>query len=453
MQVRVRSANPHEPLAAVLAPMLSTTTRVELAVAFMTRYGVDLLLSVPPLEPENVVVVVSVRSPTDLDAIQDIHDRWPGRLWIDLGFEAPTEPIARSAAQLHSKVVVLASAPGQVDALVGSHNWTRMAMTGRNGEVGVHLSGSDEDREIQELRQHIQNLRRAPTCEPFDPTRIEFYRAIQRSKEEPEFELDLAIENVLVVRAEASAGVAAESYPARLVTFIASGSSGLDTLSTTTPVHFYLYESGDLHRVGIGAPRRPPLHYRGTVSMVNKTANGKVLDRAVNSVIQTRAAPIIDLTAVLPSGHDRTHEVVFDVVRCDKQSRSPKLYFREGAKPSHKTVLITTEAVDPGRDVKFEKQGHGIAAYSWWGQNWTRPEGLKRTFKLTIPYSSQVYEGDPYKLAEELIANRMPNRNTEQQPIRVERPGDGRTDRGDQERSGENPFWFRVGGWLRDEDV
>jgi hypothetical protein len=286
----------------------------------------------------------------------------------------------------------------------------------------------------------------------FDPERIDFYKAIQRSKEEAEFELDLAIENVLVVRAEASAGVDAVSYPNRLVTFIASGSSGLDTLSTTTPVHFYLYESGDLHGVGNAPPRRPPLHYRGTVSMVNKNANGKVLDRPVNSAIQTRATPIIELTTVLPSSHDRTHEVVFEVVRCDRQSRSPKLYFREGEKPSHKTVLVTTEAVDPGRDVRFGKQGDGVAAYRWWGQNWTRPEGLKRTFKLTIPYSRQVYEGDPYKLAEELVAHRMPDRKAEQQPIRVERPGDERTDRGDQRRSGENPFWFRVGGWLRDED-
>lgn len=444
MQTDVLSANPHEPLAETLVPLLQSATRLELAVAFMTRYGVDLLLNNVHLPNDDVTVVVSVRTPTDLDAVQDIFRQWPNRVWIDLGFETPTERVARLQAQLHSKLVIVQSRLGQVQAVIGSHNWTRMALTGRNGEVSVRLTGTDADVEIQDLRQHVVTLRQAETCERFDPARMDFYKAIQNQQATEN--IDYVERPVLVVRAEAA--TAAAGYPDRLVTFIPSNNSGVSNLSTTTSVHFYLYDPGDLHRPG-GRPLRPPFFYEGAISMVNNANNGGVADRPVTAVIQTRAAPVVHLTPILPVGHGCEYEVVFDVERRVHRPQSPRLYYGWGKKPTVKDVLLTVEATDPGRDVEVKQDV--ARPYTWWGKGWTRPARIERVFSVTVPFAEEVYSDDPYEIAECLLRSRRSPQENQNDIIRVARPPAHALRLSREDTQAENAFWFRVGGWLNED--
>lgn len=439
MLVEVLSEDPHQPIEQTIIPLIQRSSRVELAVAFLTRYGADRLKESVSVTGDDVTIVVSVRAPTDLDAVHELYQKWPGRVWIDLGFSNPQEPYTGMRAQLHSKVVITKSMSGTVDAIVGSHNWTRMALTGRNGEASIKLSGTDDDEEIGQLRRHITALRDAETCEFFDPDSLEFYKAVQRS-EKPAHD-DFTLRDVLVVRAEALG--TADKYPRTLLTFVPSDDAGLSTISQRTPVHLYLYDQGHLH----GQPAlslQDPLRYEGTVQMINQTASGSVTARSVDSVIDGRVKPVLTLTTTIPA-HQHEYEVVFKVERMGSERRPPLVYAQAGPKPSVKRTIVEEAATDPGRDMTGEDAPSG--SYNWYGGAWSRPKDLQTTVTIRVPYPKQVYGGSHKSRIRELLGARPASKSRSGESATFE-INDGATSKAVDERSTSNPFWFRVCGWL-----
>src|SRR5689334_9313380 len=113
MMIRLLHPLPHTPLRSVLEPLFQHATRVEAAVAFVTRPGVRTYLKLvasPPVR-QNSRFVASIRWPTDLVALRELAVAMPGRVYIHRGYLLPEE-INHDRALMHSKTVYIENGPG-----------------------------------------------------------------------------------------------------------------------------------------------------------------------------------------------------------------------------------------------------------------------------------------------------------------------------------------------------
>jgi hypothetical protein len=87
--------------------LLAAAHRVDAAVAFVTRPGVALLREYLKTHARRSGrLIASVRFPTDLPALANLEDEFPGTVRLHLGFKKPEEAAAERG-QFHSKVLLL----------------------------------------------------------------------------------------------------------------------------------------------------------------------------------------------------------------------------------------------------------------------------------------------------------------------------------------------------------
>jgi len=434
--------DPNRALASRLRGWLNTATQLDLVVAFLTRRGADLLLQSLQASDRSITIAVSVRFPTNFDALASLHDRWPGRVHLHLGYKTPLESQG-DRAQMHSKIVVIGDGSGTVRAIVGSHNWTATALGGLNGEASLMVEGCDGDEVIGDIRRHVAETLNG--CAVFDPARIDYYREVQarlhRGPAQPGGDFDLEgyeRARTLVLHAEAARRDLLDD--AALLVYVPLLGQPEPALTVGTMVHLYLHAPQSLFG------RRPtgqPAFFSGRVAMLNDVASGRVGARRIDSAADDPYRPVIDRTTVVPTARRAGFEVVANLVaqgRCE-----PLVYHSGGGKPGVRTD-VAWERVDEPSGARSNQQPE-TERYLRGDPNWMRPAGELEEATLLVPRADVVYTSDPYLRVAERFGNR---RGAEGLRRRA-----SETSAADERRrlSWETDYLYLADGWLREAEL
>ena len=91
LHTKLHSSGPHDPVRRHIAGAMANARRVDAAVAFVTRAGVDLAHREIDTSRCDVRIVTSVRWPTNIKAVAELATRWPNAIWIHLAGHYPQE--------------------------------------------------------------------------------------------------------------------------------------------------------------------------------------------------------------------------------------------------------------------------------------------------------------------------------------------------------------------------
>jgi hypothetical protein len=331
MMIRLLHPHPHTPLRSVLEPFFQHASRVESAVAFVTRPGVRTFLKLvaSPSLRQNSRFVASIRWPTDLDALGELAAAMPGRVYIHRGYFLPEE-INHDRSLMHSKTVYIESGQADVHILVGSHNWTGQALDGNNLEASVHIQCPKGELVAGQVRTHIDRC--VAESEMFDPSRLDDYKAIQRAlhgspdgPDEPP--IGFVRKPVVVIHAEEDQpGLADRLDKLRLYSPVWVVLDD-NLFAKDQAVHLYLYPPGSLFTGRL--PTQDPVLYTGLVEMLNRP-NDRVRRRA-NCTIRDFARPVLsDLTGAIPKESPRPVRQLVTGLR--KHGRIRPAYYHRGNK-------------------------------------------------------------------------------------------------------------------------
>lgn len=335
MQITFFDSYPHQQLEDTLRTILRSARRVDAAIAFVTRHGVEAFRTFPRLiaGAGAARLVASVRFPTDLRALADLATTVPGDVHVHLGFSAPEEE-AGERGQLHSKVVLVEQLGADRIVLIGSHNWTRMALEGHNLEAGVIVRCRESDPIVRAARRHIEAC--IARSEVFDPPKLRYYQLVQQALHVappaladtdsfPGFEQDSA----LVIHAENGTN---GQLPNPVQLYIPLRSKKEQSLVTVDKsVMLYVYPRGAL--LGGGVPKEAPILLKGVVTMVNRAERDAPVDRrAANTAVDDLMNPIL---RCLPSRSvpPLTGEGSQAVMAFDNCGRGPLPVFHYGWAP------------------------------------------------------------------------------------------------------------------------
>lgn len=218
------------------------TDGVRMAVCFFNHGGLAILREhARALKHPDSFVVVSLESPTDLTAVDELHRVAPGHVYLHLGWVTPRE-IKGGAALMHSKICLVSS--GEARQLwVGSHNLTASAMSGANIEAALLYDTTREDAVIADAEQHLQECR--DSAELFEPERLLEYAALQTR-----FGSRAGSTRAPVVVLHAEEHVPLGDLPA--VIHVRLPTAEFDAVAKTgNPVHLFLHSRGTLGTASI----------------------------------------------------------------------------------------------------------------------------------------------------------------------------------------------------------
>lgn len=331
MKVRIHHPRTHQPITSDLSACIQLAHRVDIAMAFMTRHGVDFLSkAIERSVPDTWRLVVSVRWPTDLEAIAELAERYPSSIWIHLGGLSPEERKAERY-QLHSKIIKTEDGVGNVDLFIGSHNWTAMALEGVNIEVSAHIECSARDLPAIDGARHIEECVRE--SEQFIPERLDFYQAVQAKlhrniSRSASFDLaGFIADKRLIIHAEAEDEDIVNIRLLQLL-FSPTGDGIEEVVVFEREVDLYVYPAGTL--LGSYFPGAMPVRYSGHVTMINDSNDAAVENRQVNTHIVDLDAPIISHLRSINRGHISGIQVV---ARLERDRLKDMPVFHEGFRP------------------------------------------------------------------------------------------------------------------------
>lgn len=352
MTIRLLHPLPHTPLRSVLEPLFQNATRVESAVAFVTRPGVRTFLKLVPSDSvrRNSRFVASIRWPTDLDALMQLADKMPGSVYIHRGYFLPEET-NHDRSLIHSKTVYIESGESDVHVLVGSHNWTGQALDGNNLEASVHVQCPVSDAFADQIRTHIDRC--VAESEVFDPAKLEDYKAIQLALHGGPGPLDgeefgFVYESVVVIHAEETvAGMAASLDKLRLYTPIWDRKDD-ELFGKDQKVHLYLYPQGALLHGNL--PTQMPVLYTGVVEMINRT-NARV-QRQANCMIRDFARPTLaSLSGKIP--REPTRPVRQVLTGLESHGVISPWFYHRSSKAPRCTREVSDRSLSPDEQGRF----------------------------------------------------------------------------------------------------
>lgn len=299
-------ANPQRSFRPALVTALRTATSLDVAVAFITRAGVDFFRGqVRQFGAGRCRLTVSVQFPTDLDALCRLSSDLGDWLHIHLGSDTPHEVSGKPFSPLmHSKVVWMDTAAGDVTVFVGSHNWTSTALDGVNMEAGVRIECPAGEQAALDAKAHLDACFAASVR--FDPAELEFYRAIQHSlyprrpansQREAITEFD-RVPNApaVVIHAEDHRTAPTPHLLLYLPLSTISFHDWFDPIGPTQ-VFLYLYPRGTL--LGHSTPAEDPSFFEGVVTTFSRVGN-PITGQRVDAQIADLDRPVL---TTVPSGN------------------------------------------------------------------------------------------------------------------------------------------------------
>ncbi len=298
MKIRLLHPSPHAALETALGPLFHNAARVEIAAAFVTGPGVRTFLRLVSGESvrRHSRVVASIRWPTNLDSLNELAQRIPGRVYLYRGMILPEE-INHDRPLMHSKVVYIEHERSEdVDILVGSHNWTAQALHGNNVEASIHIQCQIKEPIAQDVRQNLDYCFQG--SESFDPIKLADYKAIQLELHGSPYkpwgdDVGFVKDSIVVIHAEEEQeGVVGGHSSLNL--YIPIWNDPDDALfEKDQKIHLYLYESGylfDRHNPGYS-----PTLYVGKVEMTNLP--NEPVQHPANCMIRDCNRPVLSALA------------------------------------------------------------------------------------------------------------------------------------------------------------
>lgn len=161
MKAKVLFGRPQREIASLLRKRLAACDSASLVAGFVTSAGMKAVIG--PLRERPAILRHLVVGAANYGAFEAC-DRLlgvgvdPGSLLVHLGFTRATgrpPGFVRYHPMLHSKVYLMEMPDDTACALVGSHNLTKFALTGLNGEAAVLLEGPASSRVFRRIRRHV----------------------------------------------------------------------------------------------------------------------------------------------------------------------------------------------------------------------------------------------------------------------------------------------------------
>ncbi len=135
------------------------------------------------------------------------------------------------AGLLHAKMLLFRSADGPAELWIGSHNWTKRAISGINIEASVIIRLRDSSPIFREAANYLQKIKRE--CIEFETDKVEQYKQLQQSR---------AARAVKLVRLT---GPDAESLVGQEVTLFASDASDVRKLNAYGSTVYLVMKDSD----------------------------------------------------------------------------------------------------------------------------------------------------------------------------------------------------------------
>ncbi len=305
MNVELHSERPHRPLSERLSEFLRDAVSVDIAVAFVSRFGAKEVQGIIDAlhGRARVRLLVSLLFPTHLDSIARLAEQI--EVWLHLGYETSSE---RLHGQFHSKIILVERADASRIIVIGSHNWTENGLGGRNLEASVILTCQEDDAVVSQTRNHIKACREGLRCELFSASRLSYYKQLQQryyprmprariASWQLPFSGLIPFEALVILAEDHTGRVLAEAG----VVFIRVPASWDEKPTTTTQIWLLVFEKNAL----FGPRYQPCKAYRlqGTPETVSRNPNrlnpgksGYVIDNIHRPcVVPLRGANDLDL--------------------------------------------------------------------------------------------------------------------------------------------------------------
>ena len=177
VEARVLFGSPQREIASVVRSRLERCESAWLVAGFVTVDGINAVIDPLLSDPGRLeLLLVGAGTHKAFEACDRlIRAGVQGEcLQVHLGF---TRRLGRGFAKyhpmLHSKVYLMEMPGDRACAFIGSHNLTKFAMRGLNGEAGVLLEGPSSAREFDDVRAHIGEAARQAV--EYDPSMKEAY--------------------------------------------------------------------------------------------------------------------------------------------------------------------------------------------------------------------------------------------------------------------------------------
>lgn len=339
MKVELHSEKPDEPLRPTLLELTKDATNVEIAVAFVTKYGVKTVNAIiKRLKGQATArLIASVLFPTDLDALAELAKKI--EVHVHLGYDEHSEKLH---GQFHSKIIMI-EREEQSTIIVGSHNWTENGLDGGNLEASMVVECQKEAPIEWQAREHINHCR--SRSELFDVNRMALYQEIQRrfhpkvraseTQEYPGFERS----DGLVILAEADSpkvsdtGELVFSVPDRL-----SKQYGMKT-----NVLIFVFPRHALF--GKSHPFPAPLCFRGRIVNNDDRESEEQIAKARTYFIRDMDCPFLEKVRTIPSRTSDEMQVVIAFERISKHMDLPLFHTADQPQVSFKLISQTEHEV------------------------------------------------------------------------------------------------------------
>ena len=173
MTVKLIWANPRQRARPLLDDVLEHgVDQLAIACAFLTGGGVELRRRHETrLKLPSSFLTVAWEWPTNLAAVEELHELCPGNVYLHLGAQTPVEK-GVGPGLMHSKLF-FARTDNRCWLWTGSHNLTASAAQGVNCEAAVLLEGTMDEQPFQEALAHLIKCKgEAVVFDPYHPPPI-----------------------------------------------------------------------------------------------------------------------------------------------------------------------------------------------------------------------------------------------------------------------------------------
>lgn len=182
---------PHDPhLRSIKQQLLDTIHRAEALYASICFWSIDPgFLSadlVKLLKADGSFCIADIHSPTNVDKINLFYQQGATHFFL---FFKELRPKDRPDAfierhLMHTKMLLFDLPDGKAELWVGSHNFTKQALTGINREASLVIPCHQNDALYSKTLAYLHSILEDEDCHPFDPNQLDTYKKLQGLPEE-----------------------------------------------------------------------------------------------------------------------------------------------------------------------------------------------------------------------------------------------------------------------------
>lgn len=233
------------------------------------------------LSEKGSYLCVDIQRPTNIDYLADLV-----KLGIKVFLNIRKLPkavdpkkISSSPGLLHTKFLLANTEDNRAELWIGSHNWTVPALIGPNTELSISIRLTAGAPLYLEAKHKIEDIR-DNYCQPFDLTRISYYKTLQTA-----YEKDTAIKYVVELE-----GDDVRNLYGQLICVFGTESDDFDAVSSVNKrIFFSVYDSGGMEKYLYSAK----VLQTGLLASANPVAGGLALSKRRYAYTVGRSFPYL----------------------------------------------------------------------------------------------------------------------------------------------------------------